>query len=97
MAQPKQLRLNKIIKCLSAHPDGMWLRQLGAETKIPPATIHRYLERELKDVIENIGVKDGKGNYFGLRIIRLKPSVQSIVEREGPDKVYKFLKLSKQL
>jgi predicted DNA-binding transcriptional regulator YafY len=97
MAEAKKERINKIIGVLAAQPDGMWLRSLAQKTKIPPATIHRYIENDLKDIVDNLGVKSAEGRYFGLRIIRLKPKIIEVLEEGGFDKLQKFLEMSKSL
>ncbi|MGC9310263.1 MAG: helix-turn-helix domain-containing protein [Candidatus Aenigmatarchaeota archaeon] len=97
MDKKKQQRLNKIINALAANPDGLWLRQLSNETKTPVSTLHRYLENELKDITDNLGVKDKNGKYFGLRIVRLKANIIKIVESEGLDKLNRFLNITKRI
>lgn len=90
----KDARVNKIIGLLVANPEGMWLRQLAVETNIPISTLHRYVEYELQDIVESVGVKDKRGKYFGLRIIRLKPKVVEVIESGGMEKLKKFLEMS---
>jgi hypothetical protein len=97
MDEQKQARINKIISVLAANPDGIWLRQLASQTKIPPSSIHRYIEGELSDIVDSLGVKDDKGKYFGLRIIRLKPKIIEVIESGGMDKLKTFLDLSKKI
>ncbi|MBN2094537.1 MAG: hypothetical protein JW727_00665 [Candidatus Aenigmarchaeota archaeon] len=97
MGASKQARMDNIIKVLAAQPEGIWLRNLSKITKVPPATLHRYLERDLSDIVDNLGIKDGKGNHFGLRIIRLKPKVVDIIREGGLERLRKFLEISKNI
>ena len=97
MFNNKLNKINKIIKVLIKHPEGIWLRYLAKETKIPPATLYRYLERELEFFIENVGIKNKKGRYFGLRVVRLKPKIREAIEKEGLKKVYKYLEIYSKL
>jgi len=97
MDSQKHDRISKIINVLAANPEGMWLRHLAQETKIPPASLHRYLEWDLPDIVDSLGVKDENGKYFGLRIIRLKPKIIEVIETGGMDKLKSFLELSKNI
>jgi predicted DNA-binding transcriptional regulator YafY len=97
MDEQRQARINKIISLLAANPDGVWLRQLAVQTKIPPSSIHRYIENDLSDIVDSLGVKDDKGKYFGLRIIRIKPKIIEVIETGGIDKLKTFLELSKKI
>lgn len=93
----KDTRVNKIIGLLASNPEGMWLRQLAIETDIPISTLHRYIEYELQDIVESVGVKDERGKYFGLRIIRLKPKIIEVIESGGIEKLKNFLEMSKNM
>jgi len=93
----KDDRVNKIIGLLIANPQGMWLRQLAIETNIPISTLHRYIEYELQDIVESVGVKDERGKYFGLRIIRLKPKIVEVIESGGMEKLKSFLEMSRHM
>jgi hypothetical protein len=97
MEEKKQARITRIVSLLAANPDGLWLRQLSMQTKIPPASLHRYIENELFDIVDSLGVKDDKGKYFGLRIIRLKPKITEVIETGGIDKLRSFLEMSKKI
>jgi predicted DNA-binding transcriptional regulator YafY len=97
MDRQKHARINKIIGILAANPDGVWLRHLAQEAKIPPASLHRYIEKDMSDIVDSLGVKDANGKYFGLRIIRLKPRIIEIIELGGMDKLKSFLEMSKNI
>jgi hypothetical protein len=97
MDSQKQSRINKIVGVLASNPEGVWLRQLAHDTKIPPASLHRYIEKDLLDIVDSLGVKDANGKYFGLRIIRLKPKIIEVIETGGMDKLKNFLEMSKNI
>jgi predicted DNA-binding transcriptional regulator YafY len=97
MDSQKQARINKIISVLASNPEGVWLRHLAHETKIPPASLHRYIEKELPDIVDSLGVKGENGKFFGLRIIRLKPKIIEVIETGGMDKLKSFLEMSKNI
>jgi len=96
MDSKKGARIDKIISLLVASPDGLWLREIAKKTKIPIATLHRYIESDLADVVDSLGVKDEKGRHFGLRIIRLKPKILDVVESGGIEKLRNFLEMSRK-
>ena len=97
MGIEKDVRISKIIAVLASNPEGLWLRSLSQKTKIPPGTLHRYLEKDLSDIVDNLGVKDDSGRHFGLRIVKLKPRILDILSEGGYDKLKKFLDISKNL
>ena len=98
MVREKDLKkLRKILLVLSKNPEGLWLRQLAKESGLALSTIHYYINTIIDDITVSLGVKDKTGRYFGLRIIRLKPKIQELVEKGEFDKIYKFLKLSNKI
>ena len=68
-------KIRRIIRVLFTNPDGIWLRKLSRESKMPLSTIHYYLERKIQFLVENVGAKNEEGHFFGIRIIRLKSGV----------------------
>ena len=65
----------RIIEVLMSFPQGIWLRRLSKEAKIPPSTLHYYLSHQLSQLTQSTGAKNEEGNYFGIRVIRLKSGV----------------------
>ncbi|MCD6477644.1 MAG: hypothetical protein J7K87_01445 [Candidatus Aenigmarchaeota archaeon] len=68
-------KIKKIIRVLLKNPDGIWLRKLSRDSRLPVSTIHYYLESVLGNMVENVGVRDEDGKFFGLRVIRLRNGV----------------------
>ena len=68
-------KIKKIIEVLLTNPDGIWLRKLSRESKLPLSTVHYYLEGKMTNLVENIGVRDEDGRFFGVRVIKLKSGV----------------------
>lgn len=98
MKREKDLKkVKKILQVLSNNPEGLWIRQMSKESGIALSTVHYYINNILDELVENIGVKDARGRYFGVRIIRLKPKIREIVSSGDFEKVYKFLKMAHKL
>ena len=98
MVRPQdKKKISKLLRVLIKHPEGLWLRQISKDTKIAPSTVHYYINQTLSEIVENIGVKDKKGKYFGLRIVRLKPKIIENAEKGGLENIFHFLKLSKKI
>ena len=98
MVKEKDLKkIKKILLILVKNPEGLWIRQISRETGIALSTTHYYINQVVDGFIENIGVKDKKGQYFGVRIIRLKQKIRENIEKEGLEKVYQFLKMSNKI
>jgi hypothetical protein len=89
-------KIKKIVLVLIKNPEGLWIRQISKETGLALSTVHYYINQVIDDLVDNIGTKDKKGHYFGLRIIRLKPKIKENIENEGLEKIYKFLKMYKK-
>ena len=89
-------KLERILSILVKYPDGIWVRKIGKETALSPSTVEYYLHHTISGIIDNIGVKDKKGRYFGLRIIKLKPNIIELIEKEGFEKIHKYLEFSKK-
>lgn len=93
-------KIKRVIRCLIRHREGIWLRNLARECKLSVSTASFYVDNVLKDVVESIGVKDGKGRYVGLRILRIKPEILKVLESEGGDderKIINFIKLLRKV
>jgi len=88
-----KIKIRKILLVLYKHREGLWLRRLSRECKLSVSTVQYYINNILDDFVENLGVKDNKGNYFGLRIIVLKPKIRKIIEEGNFEKIYDFLKM----
>ncbi len=72
---PDYSKIKRIITVLLSNPDGIWLRKLSRDSKIPLSTVHYYLDGVMSNLVENIGARNEEGNFFGVRIIRLKSGV----------------------
>lgn len=70
-------KIKRIVKVLLANPEGIWLRRLSKEAKLPLSTVHYYLEFKIPNLVDNIGARNEKGHFFGIRLIRLKKGVIS--------------------
>jgi len=74
---PDFQKIKRIIRVLLANPDGIWLRKLSRESKLPLSTVHYYLEGSMANLVENIGARDEEGHFFGVRLIRLRNGILS--------------------
>ena len=93
-------KIKRVIRCLIKHREGIWLRNLARECRLSVSTASFYVDNVLKDVVESIGVKDGRGRYVGLRILRIKPEILKVLESEGGDderKIINFIKLLRKV
>ena len=93
-------KVRRVIRCLIKHRKGIWLRNLARECRLSVSTASFYVDKVLKDVVESIGVKDGKGRYVGLRILRIKPEILKVLESEGggdEGKIINFIKLLRKV
>lgn len=73
-------KIKQIMVVLMRNPDGVWLRRLASEAKVPLTTVHRYLEGPILPFIDNMGIKTDKG-FFGVRVIKLKPGILKQLEQ----------------
>jgi DNA-binding IclR family transcriptional regulator len=78
-------KIKRIIRVLLANPDGIWLRKLSRESKLPLSTVHYYLEGTMANMVENIGARDEEGHFFGLRLVRLKNGIFSQLRNGNPN------------
>jgi len=93
-------KIKRVIRCLIRHREGIWLRNLARECRLSVSTASFYVDNVLKDVVESIGVKDGRGRYVGLRILRIKPEILKVLESEGGDderRIINFIKLLRKV
>ncbi len=93
-------KIKRVIRCLIRHREGIWLRNLARECRLSVSTASFYVDNVLKDVVESIGVKDGRGRYVGLRILRIKPEILKVLESEGRDderRIINFIKLLRKV
>ncbi|UCG94982.1 MAG: hypothetical protein JSV92_02935 [archaeon] len=83
--EPDLQKIRKIIRVLLANPDGIWLRKLSRESKLPLSTVHYYLESTMANMVENIGARDEDGKFFGVRLVRLKNGIFNQLSNGDPD------------
>ncbi|QQG39555.1 MAG: hypothetical protein HYS81_04210 [Candidatus Aenigmatarchaeota archaeon] len=83
-------KIKRAVAVLLEYPEGLWLRRLAGEAQIPLATLHRYVEGFLAPFVENVGAKNEKGHFFGVRVVRLKAGVRKrLLEGVALDKLLK--------
>ncbi len=68
-------KIKRIMRVLEANEGGVWLRKLSKDSRVPVATLHRYLDGILAPYINNMGARGENGQFFGLRVITLKPGI----------------------
>lgn len=91
-------KIKKIIEALLENPDGLWLRKLSRESKVPLSTVHYYLEGVLSNIVENVGARDEEGKFFGVRVVRLKKGVFKKLSKGHSEKnLIKLLKTTQIL
>ena len=68
MSKPiDQNKLNKIIKILKKHTEGIWIRELARKAKLDKSLVSRYINLYLKKKIKNV-----YKTKHPFRIIKLK-------------------------
>lgn len=72
---PSVEKLMKIISVLQAYPDGIYLRLLAKEAKMPFSTVHYYLEKYLEPFIDSRGYRRPDGKAIGIRMVSLKKDI----------------------
>lgn len=72
---PDFQKIRRIVRVLLANPDGIWLRKLSRESRVPLSTVHYYLDGTMVNLVENIGARDEEGRFFGVRLIRLRNGI----------------------
>jgi hypothetical protein len=72
---PSVEKLMSIMSILQAYPDGIYLRMLAREAKLPLSTVHYYLEKYLESFIDSTGYRRPDGKAIGIRMIKLKKEV----------------------
>ncbi len=94
---PDIRKASKIIRVLYEYPDGLWLRRLAREAKLPVSTVSYYIDKVLSSAVDNVGYMED-GRYFGVRLIKLKPLVVKNLEKGITIKklieIMKIMKLS---
>ena len=78
---PNPEKLERILEILRVYKDGIWLRNLSMESKIPISTISYYVDKFLDPFIDNIGVKN-ENRFIGVRMVKLKPERENITVSE---------------
>ncbi|MFB6217329.1 MAG: hypothetical protein ABEJ72_10275 [Candidatus Aenigmatarchaeota archaeon] len=73
-------KIKKIIRTLREFPEGIWIRKLSRESELPLSTVHYYIDNVLDSFIVSEGARDSEGNFFGLRLLKLKDGVENQLE-----------------
>ena len=91
-------KIKRIVDVLLENEDGIWLRKLSKESKIPVSTLHYYLESILSNIVDNIGARDESGKFFGIRVIKLKTGVfNNLIHNNSVETLKKILKTTEIL
>lgn len=77
---PDEDKIEKLINTLRKYPQGIWLRKLSRESGVSLSTVHYYINNVIDSFIVSKGAKDSDGNYFGIRLIKLKDGVKNHLE-----------------
>lgn len=72
---PDFQKIRRIISVLLANPEGIWLRKLSRESKMPLSTVHYYIEGTMANMVDSVGARDEDGRFFGIRLIKLKNGI----------------------
>jgi len=81
---PDLERIETLVNTLRRYPEGIWLRKLSRESSVPPSTVHYYINEIIDSFVESRGAKDGEGNYFGIRLIKLKDGIEKQLNSGKP-------------
>jgi len=91
-------KIKRIIGVLLENKDGIWLRRLSKESKVPVSTLHYYLGSVLSNMVDNIGARDENGNFFGIRLIKLRNGVfNNLIQDRSDGNLKKLLKTTEIL
>lgn len=71
-----------ILQVLQQYPDGVWLRQLATEAKMPVSTVSYYIGRLFEPFVDSLGFRRPDGRYIGVRVIRLKPGKRAVTVKD---------------
>lgn len=74
---PDEDKVETLINTLRRYPQGIWLRKLSRESSVPLSTVHYYINNVIDPFIVSRGAKDSDGNYFGIRLIKLKDGIKN--------------------
>lgn len=77
---PDLNKVENIIDTLRRFPQGIWLRKLSRESEMPPSTVKYYLDEIIDSFIDSQGARDDEGNFFGIRLIKLKDGIKKQLE-----------------
>ncbi len=77
---PKKVEI--ILRVLRMYKDGIWLRNLAKETHLPISTLTYYIDHFLEYFVENLGYRDEKGRFMGIRIIKLKKGKENLTTKD---------------
>lgn len=73
---PDLEKVESLIDTLRRFPGGIWIRKLSRESSMPVSTVHYYIDNIIDSFVESKGAKDEEGNFFGIRLIKLRNGIK---------------------
>ena len=70
-AGPDDKKVESIIEVLKKNPDGIWIRELARQSKLDKSTVCLYLNKHLKEQIEDL-----TDHNLPVRMIKLKDAIR---------------------
>lgn len=76
--KPDKKIMRRLYLTLLGTKGWIWLRELARRSKIPEATVRKYINYHMGDMIEEMDLGEDISKIVKIRLIRLKPEVREI-------------------
>ncbi len=75
-SKPNDEIMKKLYYVLLTAEDWLWIREIARRSKLPEATVRRYLNIHMIDMIEEVDAGEDLAKVVKIRLIRLKPAIK---------------------
>ena len=75
-SKPNEEIMKRLYQVLVNAEDWLWIREIARRSKLPEATVRRYLNIHMNDMTEEVDAGEDLSKIVKIRLIRLKSSVK---------------------
>ncbi len=75
-SKPNEETMKRLYQVLLNAEDWLWIREISRRSRLPEATVRRYMNIHMADMIEEVDAGEDLSKVVKIRLIKLKPGVK---------------------
>lgn len=75
-SKPNEEIMKRLYQVLLNAEDWLWIREISRRSRLPEATVRRYMNIHMTDMIEEVDAGEDLSKVIKIRLIKLKPGIK---------------------